>query len=110
MRVRLVRVAAVAALALVMAGCTRTLDKQSLEAQLATDLQSNGSTYTVACPDGVKAQAGGTFQCTATGPDGTSLALTVTQTDDQGNVTWEVTGGSGATPTTSPPSSPSPTT
>ena len=102
MRARLVRVAAVTALALLTAGCTRTLDKQSLESQLATDLQSNGSTYTVTCPDGVKAQAGGTFQCTATGPDGAALAITVTQTDDQGNVTWEVAGGTGGTPTPSP--------
>jgi hypothetical protein len=110
MRARLVRLAALAALAVLAVGCTRTLDKESLEAQLASDLQSNGSTYTVSCPDGVKAQAGATFQCTATGPDGTALALTVTQTDDQGNVTWEVTGGSAGSFSPSPSSSPSPTT
>jgi hypothetical protein len=109
MRRRLVRVAAVAAMALLAVGCTRTLDKQGLEAQLAGDLQSSGTDYMVRCPDGVKAEAGATFQCTATGPDGATLSITVTQTDDQGNVTWEVTDGSGGTPTPSPSSLPSST-
>ena len=59
----------------------------------------------------MKAQAGATFQCTATATDGSSFALTVTQTDAKGNVSWEFTGASGAPPASpSPTSSPSPTT
>jgi Domain of unknown function (DUF4333) len=105
MRIRFARVVALAALAAMAVGCTKILDKRGLEAQLATEVQQNGPALTVHCPDGVKAQSGATFQCTATGTDGSSFALTVTQTDAKGDVTWKFTSASGA-----PPASPSPTT
>lgn len=112
MPVRFARGVALVAVAVLAAGCTKILDKQSLEAQLATDLQSNGPALTVRCPDGVKAETGATFQCTASDPDGSSFAITVTQTDDQGNVTWKFTSASGASPAASASSTPtaSPTT
>jgi len=79
------------------AGCTRTrtLDGQGLNEKLAADLSQklNEQGITVSCPDDVPAQAGGTFECTATTPDGKQITLQVTQTDDQGNVTYDVTGG-----------------
>ena len=111
MRVRFARVVALAAVAALAVGCTKILDKRGLETQLANEVQQNGPALTVHCPDGVKAQAGATFQCTATATDGSSFALTVTQTDAKGNVSWEFTGASGAPPASpSPTSSPSPTT
>jgi hypothetical protein len=100
MPVRFARVVALAAVAVLAVGCTKVLDKRGLEAQIAADLQSNGPALTVRCPDGVKAQAGATFQCTATDPDGASFAITVSQTDDRGTVTWRFTSASEA-PTTS---------
>jgi Domain of unknown function (DUF4333) len=106
MRVRFARVVALAALAASAAGCTKTLDKRGLETQLATQVQQNGPALTVHCPDGVKAAAGGVFTCTATNPDGASFQIQVTQTDDKGNVTWAITGGSPA-PSVSPTASPS---
>ncbi len=109
MRVRFARVVALSALALLAAGCTRVLDKSGLEAQLAADLQASGPALTVRCPDGVKAQVGATFQCTATDPDGSSFTITVTQTDDQGNVTWALTGASASPPVIPAPSTPTPT-
>jgi Domain of unknown function (DUF4333) len=114
MRVRFARGVALVAVALSAAGCTKVLDRQGLEDQIAGALQSNGPALTVQCPDGVKAVAGATFQCTAKDPSGSSFAVTITQTDDKGNVTWKLTNASGspavgpsptpsaATPTTSP--------
>jgi hypothetical protein len=87
----------VVAMLAIAGGCTRTktLDGQGLDETLANDLSQklNVQGFTVSCPDDVPAEAGGTFQCTATNPDGTQITLQVTQTDDQGNVTYEVTGG-----------------
>ena len=40
----------------------------------------------------VPAEAGHTFQCTATSPDGTTMTIEVTQSDDQGHVTYKVVG------------------
>ncbi len=42
---------------------------------------------TVDCPD-VKAEAGSTFECTATNDEGIEFVLKVTQTDDQGHVVY----------------------
>lgn len=103
MHVRFARVVALAAVAVLAVGCTKVLDKRGLEAQLATALQQTGPALTVRCPDGVKAQSGATFQCTATDPDGASFAITVTQADDQGNVTWKLTSASEAPPTSASP-------
>ena len=41
----------------------------------------------VSCPDDVKAKKGGTFMCAVTGADGSRGNVTVTQRDDDGNVT-----------------------
>jgi hypothetical protein len=73
---------------------TRTLDGSELNQQIATDMQAKLGVEGVAvsCPDDVPAEAGRTFNCTATNPDGTTLTLEVTQTDDQGHVTYEVAG------------------
>jgi len=40
----------------------------------------------VACPDGLKARAGATFNCTVTGRDGSKGAVVAHQKDDKGNV------------------------
>jgi hypothetical protein len=84
---------AVVLLAALAAACSRSLDADGLESQIATELDRNfrGPTWTVVCPDGVKPDAGGTFSCTATGDDGGSLTVRVTQVDDHGAVTWAVT-------------------
>jgi Flp pilus assembly protein TadG len=112
MRLRFAAGVALVGVALMTAGCTRTLDKSGLETQLATALSSSGPALSVDCPDGVKAQAGATFQCTAKDPSGATFSVNVTQTDDKGNVTWTVTGAS-TSPTASssvtPSSLPTPT-
>ncbi len=66
----------IAALALVVSGCGSTIKPEGA-AQSVTDLVSKETGFTpkdVACPDGVKAEAGTEFECTFTGPDGDYVA------------------------------------
>jgi Domain of unknown function (DUF4333) len=73
---------------------TRTLDASELNTKIATDMQSNLGIQgaSVSCPDDVSVEAGRTFNCTATTPDGGTMTIEVTQSDDQGNVTYKVVG------------------
>jgi hypothetical protein len=77
-------------------GCTRTktLDAQQLDQKIASDMKDNLDMHgvTVSCPDDVPAEAGRTFGCNAWSAEGTAMAIEVTQTDDRGNVTYEVVG------------------
>jgi hypothetical protein len=45
----------------------------------------------VDCPDDVPVEADATFECPAVAEDGSQATITVTQEDDQGNLSWEVT-------------------
>jgi len=95
MHARIVRVAALSAVALFAVGCTKSLDTSSLESSLASQLedQLGLTSVDVSCPNSLKVQAETSFTCTATAPDST-FEVTVTQVDDQGNVTWKVSGAS----------------
>jgi hypothetical protein len=88
-------VVVLASLALV-GGCTRTrtLDAQQLDQKIANDMNDNLDMHgvTVSCPDDVPAEAGRRFECNARNPEGTTMAIEVTQTDDRGNVTYKVVG------------------
>jgi len=76
---------------------TKTLDAQGLDTKIASDMQANLGIegLTVSCPDDVPAEAGHMFQCTVTTPDGKTMTIEVTQSDDQGNVTYKVVGEEG---------------
>jgi Domain of unknown function (DUF4333) len=79
------------AFALALTSCARSLDTQGLEETLGVELQRRlGIEATVSCPDDVEVAAGGTFTCTATAAGGDVTRIEVTQTDDQGNVSWKV--------------------
>jgi outer membrane murein-binding lipoprotein Lpp len=88
---RLLLAAAVGALAL--AGCSTTVNTDDLEGQIAQELEAQAGVRarSVECPDDVAPEAGATFECTATAEDGSTATITVTQQDDQGNLSWEVT-------------------
>ena len=92
MRSTFVRTVGVLALVLASAACSKTLDTTELEGslkdQLETQLDVTG--LTVACPDDIEAEAGNTFECTATGTDGSTVTIAVTQADDEGKLTWEI--------------------
>lgn len=69
-----------------------TLDTAKLEATLPGELQSQlelSAEPTVTCPDDVEMKQGNNFTCTAE-LDGETVDIAVTQTDDQGNVNWEL--------------------
>lgn len=67
------------------------LDTTAVADEIASVLSRRiGGPTTVSCPDSVSLQAGATFTCTATAPDGSQATVVVRQVDDQGNVTWEL--------------------
>jgi hypothetical protein len=74
-----------------LAGCSSSLDIDKLESTIASEMQTQlnlPAQPTVTCPDDVAIESGNVFTCTAE-LDGDSVDVKVTQTDDQGNVTWE---------------------
>jgi len=82
----------IATATLVATGCTRSLDMAALNRSISDGI--NGQLQlpiaTVSCPPGDRPmKAGDRFDCTATPKEGGRLTVTVTQKD--GNVSWEVT-------------------
>lgn len=81
MRIRLLALPAVSALALVATGCGTKTIKQSSENDLATKAAvavSHGTPpKSVSCPSGVEAKAGKTFECTATLASGTKAIFSI---------------------------------
>jgi hypothetical protein len=76
---------------LFLSGCSTSIDVDTLEQSVQTGLgEQLGGEWTVQCPDSMEVQAGLTTNCMATSADGEAIDVNVTQTDDQGNVTWEV--------------------
>ena len=89
---RTTRLLAVATLAAAAAACTKSLDSDGLETMLQEQLtRETASTITaVDCPDEIKVETGGTFECTVTEESGTTFTLSLTQTDDQGHVNYKI--------------------
>jgi hypothetical protein len=103
MRARFVRMIALAALMLAAVACTPNLDTEQLEATLKVQVakKTGADVTSVDCPE-VKAETGSTFQCTAFEASGSTFVLSITQTDDQGHVTYafvDATAGDEDTPT-----------
>lgn len=75
-----------------VAGCSSsTLDAQKLNEEISKQVATlvpEGTQTSVNCPDGVKPEQGGTFTCTLT-VNGQDAVIDVTQTDADGNVTFE---------------------
>jgi hypothetical protein len=92
MRSRSARLAAFAVLAIAAAACTKTLDTDGLEGELRSQIetQTQSGVSSVDCPSDVEVETGGTFECTAEEESGASFTIRVTQSDDQGNVEWEI--------------------
>lgn len=88
-----------AALAALAVSCTPDLDTDGLEPMLKQQVErETGATLTsIDCPSDVRAEAGGTFECTAKETSGATFTVKVVQTDDQGHVTWEIASASPGT-------------
>jgi hypothetical protein len=71
-----------------------TLDTDGLEQELKHEIESQTDTKVrmVDCPT-VELEAGASFDCVAEDRSDTTYTIVVTQTDDQGNLVWEVTDG-----------------
>lgn len=78
--------------ALALAGCTQVLDDQELESEISSGIeeQTGVTGVSVDCPSDVPLEQGNTFNCSATSDEGDVGQVQVTQTDDEGNVRWEL--------------------
>lgn len=84
----------VVGLSLAAAGCSRSLDMTALNQSISQGInaQLQLPIATVTCPSEDRPlKAGDAFACMATPKEGGLLTVTVTQKDDAGNVSWEVT-------------------
>jgi hypothetical protein len=76
-----------------LAACGNRLDVSTIEATIKADIERQGRRLTlreVRCPTDVTRQAGAFFRCVGElDPEGT-FTINVTQQDDQGTVTWDV--------------------
>jgi hypothetical protein len=72
-------------------GSSDTLDTDKAAAKIAEGLTKDlGGTVTVACPDDVEVEPGGTFACEATTPEGEKATIAVVQQDDEGTIRYSV--------------------
>ncbi|MGH2538903.1 MAG: DUF4333 domain-containing protein [Actinomycetota bacterium] len=97
--------AAATLLALTAAACTKTLDTDGLEGELKTQVEDQTGIQITAvdCPADVEVETGGTFTCTAEEESGATFTIEVTQSDDRGNVEWQIVDasvGAGESPST----------
>lgn len=80
-----------------MTACTRMLDMDKLKNELKSGLTSQLGVQIkdVTCPATREIKASDSFECKASGQAGASLTLKVTQSDDKGNVKWELSASEG---------------
>jgi hypothetical protein len=93
MRSKFARAALLVAVMVLAAACTKSLDSSHLESELKSQLETKLSAKDVkiSCPDSEPVESGTVFTCQATDATGASATVTVTETDDKGNVTWKIT-------------------
>lgn len=92
--------ALVAGVVAVGAGCSvsigdTNLDTDKLEGEIRSSVQRQLEEQvgiSVDCPGDVDAEEGDVFRCTLTLPNGEEREVVVRQTDDDGNVRWELAG------------------
>jgi hypothetical protein len=81
------------ALVLSIAGCSRTLEMDTIKKSIADGVaaQVGLQVGTVTCPtEPREAKVNDEFECTVTPKEGGRLTIKVTQKDDQGNINWVV--------------------
>lgn len=90
------------------------INARRLEERLAGDIGAQiGVPVSLTCPDDVISEAGAAFTCTAAGEGGMTATVEVTQTDDAGGLSYEVTpdpppAPPPADPASAPPATPPP--
>lgn len=73
----------------------RVVDSAEVESEIANQLEAEVGQRpaSVDCPDEIQAAEGETYRCTLTAEDGSTIGLTLTMTDDEGNFDFEVDQG-----------------
>jgi hypothetical protein len=81
------------AVLLALVGCGG-LDTEKAERNIRNGIEAETSSVikSVSCPDDVEQKEGVVFRCTATTSEGRTLAVDVTQTDDNGGIVWRTSG------------------
>jgi hypothetical protein len=77
----------------VLAACgDEMLDVDKVESEVAPEIERQTGTRDVAvdCPDDVEIEEGATFECGVSAAGGVEAKVEVTQSDDEGNVVWEL--------------------
>ena len=105
-RSQLIRIAAIGLLMGAVSCSTTLLDTGNLQATLRQQLEAQlgARNITVTCPNEIKVQTGGRFKCSVVVPSSGTLTIDVTQTDDKGDVNYQIVGLT--LPSGSPSSSP----
>lgn len=87
---RVVKASWAAAGMLALAACAQTLDTDKLQSSIQSKLgEVDLKADSISCPSSVEAKAGNSFECTAT-VNGVAVKVSVTQKDDQGNVSYDI--------------------
>ncbi len=81
---------AAAAAAVAMVACAQSLDTAKLQSSIQSKLgEVDLKADSITCPSSIEAKAGNNFECTAT-VKGVPVKVSVTQKDDQGNVSYDI--------------------
>lgn len=76
-----------------LAACTPTLDGELLSKSITSKFEGDGvAVNSVKCPPDRVQKKDDTFECQGVSSKGDTFTVRVTQTDDQGNVRWELDG------------------
>lgn len=75
-----------------LTACSATLNTQKLEDEIKKGIeeQTDTNVSSISCPQKVELEEGDTFECDVEASDGSKASVTVTQQDDEGNVTWKL--------------------
>lgn len=78
-------------LASLLAACSSTLNTGKLEDEIQKGIegQTDINVSSISCPKDVELEEGDIFDCDVEASDDTQFTVTVTQKDDEGNVTWK---------------------
>lgn len=89
----LARIVSFAALTIFAVGCTKTLNKESLETNIKATYEKKGiKMKSLDCPAGKPFKAGDSFECNGELDEGGKISIVVKQKDDKGNLDLDVTG------------------
>ncbi|CAN1211327.1 DUF4333 domain-containing protein [Tumidithrix helvetica PCC 7403] len=84
-------------IASIVTACSTTLDIDKLKASIKDGIkdQMGITVQSVTCPEKREAKANDSFECTAAAEKDSTITVTVKQSNDKGDVNWEVASAKG---------------